>query len=265
MQAEAAGDTVTLWLDRPERGNALGPALVEALEAGIDAALARGARLIVLRGRGRHFCTGLDLADLDAASLDDVKNWFRDNYAPNNAVLVLAGDVDVATARAKVQKYFGAIPRGRASVRRSAPLPTLPAAVNETQADRVAAPLVTRSWAVPGLNEADAAALEVAGGVLGGLSSSRLDNALVRQDKTAVQVSAFAGGGSQIGTFRIQAVVRPGADAAAALLAGVRAVAVHLGLTDFRTVFNTGAGVGQTVFHVHAHVLAGRPMDWPPG
>ena len=54
-------------------------------------------------------------------------------------------------------------------------------------------------------------------------------------------------------------------ETAAALVAGVRAVAVHLGLTDFRTVFNTGAGVGQTVFHVHAHVLAGRPMDWPPG
>ena len=54
--------------------------------------------------------------------------------------------------------------------------------------DRVAAPLVTRSWAVPGLNEADAAALEVAGGVLGGLSSSRLDNALVKQDKRQLQV-----------------------------------------------------------------------------
>jgi enoyl-CoA hydratase len=67
---EAAGDTVTLWLDRPERGNALGPALVEALDAGIDAALARGARLIVLRGR--NFCTGLDLADLDAVSEGDL-------------------------------------------------------------------------------------------------------------------------------------------------------------------------------------------------
>jgi len=72
VQVEAAGDTVTLWLDRPERGNALGPALVEALDAGIDAALARGARLIVLRGRGRNFCTGLDLADLDAVSEGDL-------------------------------------------------------------------------------------------------------------------------------------------------------------------------------------------------
>jgi histidine triad (HIT) family protein len=53
--------------------------------------------------------------------------------------------------------------------------------------------------------------------------------------------------------------------ASAALLGGIRAVAERLGLSDFRTVFNTGAGVGQSVFHVHAHLLAGRPMGWPPG
>lgn len=53
--------------------------------------------------------------------------------------------------------------------------------------------------------------------------------------------------------------------AAAGLVAGIRGYAQQEGLTDFRTVFNTGAGVGQTVFHVHAHVLAGRPMGWPPG
>lgn len=53
--------------------------------------------------------------------------------------------------------------------------------------------------------------------------------------------------------------------AAAGLLAGIRGFVQQQGLADFRTVFNTGAGVGQTVFHVHAHVLAGRPMGWPPG
>ena len=49
------------------------------------------------------------------------------------------------------------------------------------------------------------------------------------------------------------------------LLAGIRAMVQELGLEHFRTVFNTGAEVGQSVFHVHAHVLAGRPMGWPPG
>jgi histidine triad (HIT) family protein len=53
--------------------------------------------------------------------------------------------------------------------------------------------------------------------------------------------------------------------ASAGLLAGIRGLAAQQGLTAFRTVFNTGAEVGQSVFHVHAHVLAGRPMGWPPG
>ena len=155
------------------------------------------------------------MADLDAASLETVKNWFRDNYGPNNAVLVLAGDVDVATARPLVSKYFGAIKRGPKSVTRPAPVPTLPAPKAEVIKDRVAATLITRNWAVPGSADAESAALDVAASVLGGLASSRLDNALVRQDKTAVQVSAFSGGGSQVGSFRIQAIVRPGADPAA--------------------------------------------------
>jgi histidine triad (HIT) family protein len=55
------------------------------------------------------------------------------------------------------------------------------------------------------------------------------------------------------------------AEAGAGLIAGIRGLAEQEGLHEFRTVFNTGAGVGQSVFHVHAHVLAGRPMGWPPG
>lgn len=55
------------------------------------------------------------------------------------------------------------------------------------------------------------------------------------------------------------------AEAAAGVLAGISAFAAQEGLTDFRTVFNTGAQVGQSVLHVHAHLLAGRPMSWPPG
>ena len=54
-------------------------------------------------------------------------------------------------------------------------------------------------------------------------------------------------------------------ETAAALVAGIRGYARQEGISDFRTVFNTGAAAQQTVFHVHAHVLAGRPFTWPPG
>ena len=154
------------------------------------------------------------MADLDAASLQTVKDWFTDHYGPNNAVLVLAGDVDVATARKLVEKYFGAIKAGPKSVTRPAPVPTLPATRNETITDRVAAVMVTRNWAVPGLNDPDSAALDVVSGVLGGLDSSRLDNALVKQEKLVVQIGTFNQAGAQAGTFGIRAIVREGVDPA---------------------------------------------------
>lgn len=67
------------------------------------------------------------------------------------------------------------------------------------------------------------------------------------------------------GHFTDLADLASDAAASAGLLAGIRGFAARAGVTAFRTVFNTGAEVGQSVFHVHAHVLAGRPMGWPPG
>jgi enoyl-CoA hydratase len=72
VETERQGEVATLWLARPERGNALGAEMVDALDAALDGAIAEGARLIVLRGRGRNFCTGLDLADLDAITDGDL-------------------------------------------------------------------------------------------------------------------------------------------------------------------------------------------------
>jgi enoyl-CoA hydratase/carnithine racemase len=69
VTVEADGAVHTIRLARPDRGNALGPEMVAAIDAALDGALDAGARLVVLRGEGRHFCTGFDLSDLDA--LDD--------------------------------------------------------------------------------------------------------------------------------------------------------------------------------------------------
>ena len=155
------------------------------------------------------------MADLDSASLADVKEWFRSHYGPNNAVLVLAGDVDVATAKPLVEKYFGAIPAGPKSIAPPAPVPaSLPGPASEVIKDRVAATLIAKAWTIPGLNDRDSAALQVAAGVLGGLASSRFDNILVKGEKLAVQVSAETEPFAQVGTFNVTAVVRPGVDPA---------------------------------------------------
>ena len=166
------------------------------------------------KGHPYHHNTIGSMADLDAASLEDVKNWFRAKYGPNNAVLVLAGDIDLATAKEKVTKWFGDIPRGPAITRVVSPVPTLAAPVTKVMKDRVATTRIMRMWAIPGLNDKDATALQVGATVLGGLSSSRLDNALVRKEQVAVSVTASADLFEQIGTFTVSADVKPGVDAA---------------------------------------------------
>ena len=154
------------------------------------------------------------MADLDAASLDDVKGWFREHYGPNNAVLVLAGDVDVATAKSLVERYFGDIPQGPVASPVAAPIPTLPARVDDVMKDRVGNTRLYRTWVVPGLNDPDAVPLSVGAGVLGGLSSSRLANALVRDEQLAVSVSADLSSFVQMSQFEIVVNVKPGVDPA---------------------------------------------------
>ncbi|AXJ95544.1 MULTISPECIES: pitrilysin family protein [unclassified Sphingomonas] len=191
------------------------------------------------------------MADLDAASLETVKNWFRDHYGPNNAVLVLAGDIDVAQAKPLVEKYFGAIPAGPKSVRPVAPVPTLAAPKAETIKDRVAAVMVSRYWAIPGGDTPDAASLEVAGSVLGGLASSRLDTILVKQEKLAVSASAAAIPGAQVGTFAIRAIVRAGVDPA---LVGRRIDEI---LADFLATGPTADEVNRVVTTRAAGTIGG--------
>src|SRR3546814_10531878 len=118
------------------------------------------------------------MADLDAASLEDVRSWFRAHYGPNNAVLVLAGDIDAEAARPLVEKYFGDIPRGPEQPPVTAPVPTLSAPVEEVMKDKVATTRIYRMWTVPGLHDPAAVNLDVATSVLGGLDrkSTRLNS-----------------------------------------------------------------------------------------
>jgi len=159
----------------------------------------------------RHSPIG-SMADLDKAHLDDVRNWFINNYGPNNAVLVLAGDIDTATARPLVEKYFGQIARGPVNTPAAADIPVLAAPKSEVMKDRVAATTVSRFWPMPGLLDRQLVALDLGGSVLGGLASSRLDQILVRDEKTAVSVSAGLYPMQRIGIFFAQATVKPGVD-----------------------------------------------------
>jgi predicted Zn-dependent peptidase len=165
-------------------------------------------------GNPYHHTVIGSMSDLDHASLEVVKDWFRSHYGPNNAVLVLAGDISAAEAKNLVGKYFGDIPSGPKSVPAPALVPTLKARVTRTFHDEVANTTVYRMWAVPGITARDETALEMAASVLGGLASSRLDNALVRDKKTAVGVSAEIAPHERVGEFSVVATVKPGVDPA---------------------------------------------------
>ncbi|MCZ8369842.1 MAG: pitrilysin family protein [Porphyrobacter sp.] len=163
----------------------------------------------------RHSTIG-SMADLDAASLTDVRKWFTDNYAPNNVVLVLAGDIDAKTARPMVERWFGAIPRGPEVARTTAQPVTLAAEKRETITDQVPVTRIMKNWTGPAITDPDAVPLAAGLTVLGGLASSRLDNALVRGDELAVSVTASALQFEQLSFLQAQMDVKPGVDPAAA-------------------------------------------------
>ncbi|HYX45382.1 MAG TPA: insulinase family protein [Sphingomicrobium sp.] len=165
-------------------------------------------------GNAYHHTVIGSMSDLDQASLAVVKDWFRTHYGPNNAVVVLAGDVTVPEAKGLMEKYFGGIPAGPKSTPAAAPVPTLKAPVHKVFHDEVANTTIYRMWAVPGVTGKDEPALEMAASVLGGLASSRLDNELVRNKKTAVSVSAYVDPHERVGEFTVQATVKPGVDPA---------------------------------------------------
>jgi len=166
----------------------------------------------------RHETIG-SMADLNAASLGDVRQWFTDHYAPNNVVLALTGDIDAATAKPLVEKYFGAIPRGPEVHPVTAGPVTLAAPEKRDIVDQVPVTRLSRNWSGPGLNDPDAPALDIGLSVLGGLASSRLDNALVRGQELAVAVTAGDQTFEQVSFLQATMDIKPGvarADAEAA-------------------------------------------------
>ncbi len=154
------------------------------------------------------------MADLNAASLADVKQWFNNNYGAANTTLVLAGDITVAEARAKATRYFGDIPAGPAVARQQPWITPLAESTRGVQHDHVAQPRIIRTWVVPQLGSDDAIQLDLASTVLGSGKTSRLYQRLVYQDKLVDDVSASIGPFALASQFQIQADVKQGVDPA---------------------------------------------------
>lgn len=154
------------------------------------------------------------MADLDAASLDDVKQWFHDNYGAANTTLVLAGDITVAQARAKAAQYFGDIPAGKPVPRQQPWITALPKQTRGVQHDHVSQPRLYRTWVAPQLGTDDMIQLDLATTVLGGGKTSRLYQRLVYQDKLVDDVSASIQPFALASQLQIQADVKEGVDPA---------------------------------------------------
>ena len=148
--------------------------------------------------------------DLNAATLDDVKEWFETYYGPTNAVLALAGDIDVETAKIKVQEYFGDIPGGPPLTKPKKWIAKRSEQTREVMEDNVPQTRIYKVWNVAedGTNEAQA--LDLASSTLAGSKNSPLYQELVYKTGLASGVSAFYYGREIAGLFVIVATVASG-------------------------------------------------------
>ena len=161
-----------------------------------------------------HHDTIGSMADLDAASLEDVKTWFRSYYGAANTVLILSGDIDLATAKAKALKYFGDIPAGPPVARQAKWAAPRTASTRATMEDVVAQTRIIREWNIPSRSERDYVLLDLAADILGGGKTSRLYQRLVYRDKLVDSVQAGASPFELASQFEVQADVKQGVDPA---------------------------------------------------
>ncbi|TBR22775.1 insulinase family protein [bacterium] len=154
------------------------------------------------------------MADLDGASLDDVKAFHAEYYAPNNAVLTVAGDVSAAEVFAQAEKWFGAIPAGKAPSRNNIPAVTAPAQASRTVVDdKARLPLLFVAYPIPGKGQPGWAEMAVVASVLGGGRTSRLVQALQYDRNLVLSVDASVTGMHENDLFIVSAMPAPGVKA----------------------------------------------------
>ena len=148
--------------------------------------------------------------DLSAASEEDVKNFFRLYYAPNNAILTIVGDFDPAQTNKWIMKYFGSIPRGKPITRPKVAPVTLTAEKRLVYEDKVPLPRLYMQWPTVGTGHPDYVALEVLGPVLAGARTARLTKALVYDKQAAATIGAGQSTSEDTGEFGVFLSPRPG-------------------------------------------------------
>ncbi|HEY0379311.1 MAG TPA: pitrilysin family protein [Pyrinomonadaceae bacterium] len=149
--------------------------------------------------------------DLTAASVDDVKDFFKTYYTPNNLSLVIAGDFDPAEAKRLVEKYFGTIPAGPALDRPPRSVSKLDSEKTIEVKDRVPQERTYFAWHTPAYFDAGDAELDLVATILTDGLSARLNKVLVYDKQLASDVVSFQWQHEQAGTFVIWATARPGA------------------------------------------------------
>lgn len=149
------------------------------------------------------------IADLQKATVDDVKNFFRLYYAPTNATLAIVGDFDPAQAKSLVTKYFGDLKGGVKIARPKITMPVLSAEKRMTFEDRVQVPRLYMTWPSVGDDNDDAYALQFLGQILSGPRTARLTKALVYDRQSAANVSAFNNSNENAGNFIVTLTPRP--------------------------------------------------------
>jgi len=152
------------------------------------------------------------MEDLNAASLEDVQEWFRTYYGPNNAVIVIAGDISPDEALAKANQYFGHIPPSPPIAKHAEWIAKRTGEQRQVMQDRVPQARIYKVWNVPYSLSTDTSLLDLYSSVLADGKNSRLYNRLVYQDQIATDVTAFIQSGEIASLFIIQATANPGND-----------------------------------------------------
>ncbi|MGI8959359.1 MAG: M16 family metallopeptidase [Bryobacteraceae bacterium] len=152
------------------------------------------------------------MEDLDSASLDDVREWFKTYYTPSNAVVVIAGDITTAEARHRVQRYFRNIPPGPPVAHQRAWVAKMTDEHRELVEDRVPQGRIYKVWNVPGYGTTAADHLRLASGILSAGKTSRLYKRLVYDDQIATHVAAYLDEREIGSQFVVIATARPEQD-----------------------------------------------------